>query len=134
MAPDPEEFFDLDAAAATLLANASDTRIMLRVLVGQLSDVLGPRLVVERSGGRFSRSREISSVEVSVGDDVLRADVGGASVQCTIARVSGGIRIRREQVDMGNWLTRLLQALRDEAAHSEAARQALESIVIGGAT
>ena len=132
MAPDPEEFFDLDAAAATLLANASDTRIMLRVLVGQLSDVLGPGLVVERSGGRFSRSREISSVEVSVGDDVLRADVSGASVQCTIARVSGGIRIRREQVDMGNWLTRLLQALRDEAAHSEAARQALESIVIGG--
>ena len=39
---------------------------------------------------------------------------------------------RSEKVDMDTWLNRLLAALKAEAAHSQAVRQALESIVIGG--
>jgi hypothetical protein len=33
---------------------------------------------------------------------------------------------------MDEWITRLLQALRAEATHSDKARMALENIVIGG--
>jgi hypothetical protein len=35
-------------------------------------------------------------------------------------------------VYMDQWITRLLQALQAEAAHSDKARLALENIVIGG--
>jgi hypothetical protein len=49
-----------------------------------------------------------------------------------IGHSSGGIRIRSEAVDVDGWLARLLAALEAEAAHSQAVRLALETIVIGG--
>ena len=123
--------FDLDMAVATLQSNSTDVRIMLKLLVSQLSEVLGTRIQVERAGGRIRRSDEIKSVQIILGDDTLRAEVEGAGVRCSIGHASGGIRIRSEQVGMDAWLARLLTTLNDEAAHSEQTRLALEHIVIG---
>ena len=124
--------FDLSMAVAQLASNSTDLRIMLKLLVAQLADVLGDRIVVERAGGRFRKSEDIKSVRVTLGDDVLEAVVEGATVRCSIGHSSGGIRIRSEQVGMDEWLTRLLTTLQAEAAHSEQTRRALENIVIGG--
>ena len=129
-----DDAFDLDMAAAMLQSNATDVHIMLKVLSGQLAEVLGPKVVVERAGGRFRKSDEVKALEVTLGDDVMRAQVDGGSVRCSVAHSSGGIRIRSESVDLDSWLKRLLTALQLEAAHSEGARQALERIVIGGSS
>ncbi|HLM96146.1 MAG TPA: hypothetical protein VK283_07505 [Acidimicrobiales bacterium] len=129
-----DDAFDLDMAAATVQSNATDVHIMLKVLAGQLAEVLGPRVVVERAGGILRKSNDVKALEVTLGDDVLRAQVEGASVRCSVAHSSGGIRIRSESVDLDTWLKRLLAALQQEAAHSEGARQALERIVIGGSS
>jgi len=123
--------FDLSMAVSQLASNSTDLRIMLKLLVSQLSDALGGRITVERAG-RFRKSDEIKSVRVSLGDDTLEATVEGGTVRCSIGHSSGGIRIRSEQVGMDVWLTRLLSTLQAEAAHSEQTRQALENIVIGG--
>ena len=123
--------FDLSTAISQLASNNTDVRIMLKVLVSQLADVLGDRMVVERAR-RFRKSDEVRSVRVSLGDDTLEAVVEGATVRCTIGHSSGGIRIRSQQVSMDEWLTRLLSALQSEAANSERTRAALENLVIGG--
>jgi hypothetical protein len=118
-------------AISTLQSNGSDLRIMLKVLVSQLGDVLGNRIVVEHGGGRFRKSDEIKSVKITLDNDTLQADVDGSTVRCTIGHASGGIRIRSEQVGMEAWLARLLTILHAEASHSEQTRLALEHIVIG---
>ena len=123
--------FDLSMAISSLQSNSTDSRIMLKLLVAQLSEVLGDRIRVERAGGRLRKSEEIKSLQIVLGDDTLRADVDGATVRCSIGHASGGIRIRSEQVGMDAWLTRLLTILNREAAHSEQTRLALENIVIG---
>jgi hypothetical protein len=123
--------FDLSMAVSQLASNSSDLRLMLKLLVGQLSDALGDRISVERAG-RFRKSDEIKSVRISLGDDTLEAVVDGGTVRCTIGHSSGGIRIRSEKVGIDAWLTRLLTTLQSEAASSEQTRQALENIVIGG--
>jgi hypothetical protein len=123
--------FDLSLAVSQLASNDTDVRIMLKVLVAQLADVLGDRMVVERAG-RLRKSDEIKSVRVTLGDDTLEAAVEGATVRCTVGHSSGGIRIRSQQVGMDGWLTRLLSALQSEAANSERTRLALENLVIGG--
>jgi hypothetical protein len=123
--------FDLSMAVSSLQSNSTDSRMMLKLLVAQLAEVLGGRIVVERAGGRFRKSDEIRSVQITLGNDTLRADVDGPTVRCTIGHASGGIRIRSEQVAMDAWLTRLLTILHSEAAHSEQTRVALENIVIG---
>ena len=124
--------FDLELAVSSLASSGTDVRLMLRLLVDQLAPALGGRLVVDRGGGFLRRSEEIRAIQVALANDVLRAEVEGGTVRCTIGHSSGGIRIRSEQVDMGTWLTRLLTTLQSEAAHSEQTRQALENIVIGG--
>ena len=122
--------FDLSMAVSQMASNSTDLRIMLKLLVAQLSEVLGDRIAVERAG-RLRRSDEFKSVRITLGDDTLEALVDGGSVRCSIGHSSGGIRIRSEQVPMDAWLTRLLTTLQSEAANSEQTRLALESIVIG---
>ena len=130
--PTEDPAFDLSMAVSQLASNTTDARIMLKLLASQLADALGDRLEVERAGGRFRKSDEIKCVRVLLGDDTLEAVVEGATVRCSIGHSSGGIRIRSQQVAMGEWLTRLLSALQSEAAASERTRLALENLVIGG--
>jgi hypothetical protein len=130
-ADDEDASFDLSMAVSQLASNNTDVGIMLKLLVSQLSDVLGDRMVVERAG-RLRKSDEIKSVRITLGDDTLEAAVEGASCRCTIGHSSGGIRIRSQLVGMDEWLTRLLSSLQSEAANSERTRTALENLVIGG--
>jgi hypothetical protein len=123
---------DLELAAASLRADSSDVRILVKVLADQLEGALGSRLQVKRAGGKFRRTEEIRSVAIAMGDDQFDAEVDGDVLRCTIGHSSGGIRIRSEKVDVDVWLARLLASLKIEADHSQAMRQALETIVIGG--
>jgi hypothetical protein len=123
---------DLRMAAASLRSNSSDVHILLKALCDELSDTLGERLHIERGGGRFHKSDAISSVTISIAGSQFEAVVDGAALQCHVGHVSGGIRIRSETVDIDQWILRLLEALKDEATHSDSARRALENIVIGG--
>jgi hypothetical protein len=127
-----DESFDLELAAASLRADRSDVRILVKALADKLAGALGPRLEVKRSGGRFRKSDEIRSIRISLDDDLFDAEVDGTSLRCTVGHTSGGIRIRSERVDVDAWLARLLAVLRAEADHSQAVRLALESMVIGG--
>jgi hypothetical protein len=126
--------FDLELAAAQLRAEGSDVHILVKALVDQLSEALGPRLQVQRAGGRLRRSNEIRSLSITLEDDRFDAEVDGPILRCAIGHSSGGIRIRSEKVDVDAWLARLLTVLRTEADHSQAVRLALENIVIGGNT
>ncbi|HXX88975.1 MAG TPA: hypothetical protein VEI83_01970 [Acidimicrobiales bacterium] len=134
MEPGESDAFDLDLAAASLRADGKDVGMMLELLSQTLKEAVGRRLVVERSKGLLKRSAEIRALEVTLGDDQLRVEVDGPTVRCTIGHSSGGIKIRSTQVDMDEWVRRLLQGLKAEANHSEAARLALEHIVLGGAS
>ena len=69
-------------AVSQLASNGTDLRIMLKLLVSQLSDALGGRITVERAGGRFRKSDEIKSVRISLDDDTLEAAVDGGTVRC----------------------------------------------------
>jgi hypothetical protein len=89
-------------------------------------------MTVQRAGGRFRKSDEIRALRIVLDDDQFEADVEGDSLACSIAHSSGGIRIRSQKVDVDEWITRLLAALKAEAAHSQSVREALEGIVIGG--
>jgi hypothetical protein len=127
-----DDSMDLELAAASLRADGTDVRILVKVLADQLADALGSRLEVQRSGGRFRKSDEIRSIRISIDDDQFEAEVDGDTLRCTVGHSSGGIRIRSEKVSVDVWITRLLGVLKAEAAHSESVRRALETIVIGG--
>ena len=128
---DEDQSLDIDMLASSLQADSGDVRMLLKALVTRLSGALGDRLKVERARRAAApNGRDPPSNGLHRGRHP-RAAVNGTEVNCTVARSSGGIRIRSTKVTMDEWLRRLLGALRDEAASSSATRQALESIVIG---
>lgn len=127
-----DDSYDLTLAASTLRANTSDVHVLLKALSSELAESLGPRLRLEYAGGRFRKSDVIAALHISMGNDSFDAVVEGPVLRCSVGHSSGGIRIRSENVEMDEWIVRLLGALQTEAAHSESARLALEHIVIGG--
>jgi hypothetical protein len=127
---------DLEMAAAALLANNKDVKMMLRVLGKTLQDTVGDRVEIVRQGGGLLHrpSEDVKSITVHLGPDDYEAQLGGRSVQCSVARSSGGIRIRNEQLPVEQWLGRLLGALQKEAVNNQSARTALQNVILGGNT
>lgn len=129
MSGDP---LDLELATTALLADTRDLRNLLKLLARQLAGALGDRVEVQREGGLLRRSDEVRSLRVRIGDDQFVAEAAKQQVATTIGHDSGGIRIRTERVTPDQWLSRLLQELQKEAEVNQAARMAIESLVMGG--
>ncbi len=129
---DSDGSYDLNLAAATLRANASDVRSLVKALFDELSDTLGDRLSAQRNSRHLRKSSELTSLHATLGNDQFEATVDGSSLRCSVGHYSGGIRIRSESLDVVEWVLSLLGALQAEARHTASARPALEKIVIGG--
>lgn len=123
---------DLDLLASSIRAEGGDVRTLVNALVTRLSSALGERMQVDRAG-RFRRGDEIQKISVQLGDDLLEATIERGALTCTASRSVGGIKIRTARVGTDEWLRKLLGALREEAATTQATRLALESLVIGDA-
>lgn len=125
---------DMQMAAAALLADSKDVKMMLRVLARTLQSTLPERVEVTRpTGGLLHRqSEEIKAVTAHLGQDDYVAELEGHGVKCSVGRSSGGIRIRNEEVPVEQWLTRLLDALQVLAVENQSARAALQNVIVGG--
>ncbi len=129
MSQDP---LDLELATTAILADTHDVRGLLEMLARQLSATLGSKVTVEREGGILRKSKQIRALRVAFGAKTFVAEVARGSVVTAIALESGGIRIRTDKVEMGDWLAGLLAELQVAASSNQASRMALEQIVNGG--
>jgi hypothetical protein len=125
---------DLELSVAAVLANNQDVKLLLRVLGKSLQDSLGDRVEIKHAGGGLRHRKEgdeVQAIVVRLDPDEYEAHLDGHTIRCTAGRSSGGIRIRNEQLPVDQWLQRLLGALQQEATGNQAARQALEDLVVG---
>jgi hypothetical protein len=122
---------DFDLSAAGLRADGSDLRISVAVLAGKLESSLPRNTRVERRGsGLLGRGqKQVRRIEVNLGETSYELIVDGDRVQGSRERKVGGIAIKREQLDAGQWVSELAAQLRDEAERSAEARAALEKLV-----
>ncbi len=125
---------DIEIATAALLADNKDAGMMLGVLANSLKESLGPQMeIIASSRGRLRRQPDqIKRIRIRLDQDDYEADFVDGRLTCTVGHTSGNIRIRTEQIPIEQWLSRLLTALQKEAATNQAARAALERVVIGG--
>ena len=122
---------DFDLSAAGLRADGSDLRISVAVLASKLESSLPARTRVERRGGGLlgRGEKQVRRVEVNLGETSYELTVEGDRVQGSRERKVGGIAIKREQLDAGQWVSELAAQLREEAERSAEARTALERLV-----
>lgn len=128
MTPD-ESALDMDLLAASLRADSSDLGAFVESMAAKLEEAVPGRVRVERHRSGMFGPKSVRSVSVDLGDQrlELRAERGGVQTRC--AKLSAGIVLKNEALEIDAWLATLGEALAAEANRSEATRQALERLL-----
>jgi hypothetical protein len=121
---------DLDLVAAALRADLSDIAAFVEGLATRLELALPGIAQINRSSSGFRGPKLVSEIIVQAGDERLQLQRNGAQVRTSRCRVSGGITIKTEALDIDSWLAALSVAVAGEAARSERTRLALQQIVL----
>jgi hypothetical protein len=121
---------DLDLIAASLRIDAGDLDAFVESLALKLEEVLPYGVRVERRRAGLRGPKLVRRMAVDAGGlrFELRADNGAVDTRCS--RMSGGIVLKTESVEIDAWLTGLGEALADEARRSQTTRQALERLLL----
>jgi hypothetical protein len=124
-----DEFsFDLDAAG--LRADGPDLVVAVEVLARKLEDSLPKATTVQRRSRRmFSKDKVVESIEVRLGTTRYGLTLDGEDVSADRQQEVRGVVIKREPLDVADWVGALAAQLREQAADSAEARTALEKLV-----
>ena len=123
---------DIDLVSASLRADMSDVGAFVESLAAKLEEMLPGLVRVDRAKRGFRGPKLVRSISVDVDGGRLqlhRRD--GEVLDCSCARVSGGIVLKTDEIDFDAWLDQLGRALAAEADKSQRTRQALERLLLG---
>ncbi|MGH9207671.1 MAG: hypothetical protein ACRD1G_14140 [Acidimicrobiales bacterium] len=120
---------DLELLSAALRADTADLDVFFEVLGTKLTGVLGDRVRIERQGGGLRRGHRLNVISVHLGDDRLELSGRKGVIVARIAHEVRGVVLRTEEVDLPEWLDRLVQDLEAESRRSASTRAALEALL-----
>jgi hypothetical protein len=120
---------DLDLLAASLRADSSDLHAFVESMAAKLEEAVPGRVRVDRRRSGMFGPREVRSVSIDLSDRRLELRADGGRVETRCARLSGGIVLKNEELEIDAWLATLSEALAAEASRSEATRRALERLL-----
>jgi hypothetical protein len=120
---------DLDLLAASLRADSSDLSAFVESLAAKLEEAVPGRVRVERRRTGMFGPKTVRGLSVDLDDRRLELRAHSGGVQTRWAKLSGGIVLKNETVEIDAWLAMLSEALANEASRSEATRQALERLL-----
>lgn len=130
MGPEESSSPDLDLVAAALRADLGDIAAFVEGLATRLELALPGLVQVRRAKSGFRGPKVVTEIEVQAGPDRLALRRDGGLIKTTRARVSGGIVIKTEDLDVDGWLSALSVAVADQAQRSERTRLALQQLVL----
>ena len=123
-----EPSFDLDAAG--LRADGADLATGVEVLAAKLEGALPQECRVERRRrSLFDRRQEVRAIEVRLGTNRYALRLERGDVSAMREQEVRGVVIKREPLDLASWVQGLADQLREQAATSARAREALERLV-----
>lgn len=129
MAPEPDSV-DLDLVTASLRADTTDLEAFVEALAVKLEDVLPGRVRIDRRRSGLRGPKVVRAIAIDAGDRRLELTSDGGVLETRGSRLSGGIVLKTELLDIDAWLLAVSEALAAEAGRSEKTRQALERLLI----
>jgi hypothetical protein len=131
MASSEGDPLELDLLAASLRTDSDDLGTFIESLAVKLEQALPGLTRVQRGRRGLVGAKEVRAISVQSGDQQLELiRDGGNRVQARRARVSGGIVLKTETIDIDSWMEALTALLAAEAAHNERTRQALARLLL----
>ena len=123
--------FDIDLLAASLRTDMSDLGAFVEGLAVKLADALPGKVRVNRVRRGLMGPKIVRAITVDAAGtrlELVRSERD--EIESRRARVSGGIVIKSDVLEIDAWLGALGEALAAEARRSERTRQALERLLI----
>jgi hypothetical protein len=123
---------DFDLVAASLRADAADTRGFLEALAVRLEEALPEQTEVERRARRLlSREKVVRRIAVDAGESryVLEPDARGG-VEARRSAAVRGIVLKTDPLPLEEWIDALARDLADQARATEQGRVALERLLL----
>jgi hypothetical protein len=123
---------DFDLVAASLRSDAADTRGFVEALAVRLETALPGQTQVKRRSKRFlSGEKVVRSIEVDAGGSRygLSMDERGG-VAATRSAAVRGIVVKKDPLELGEWIDALARDLTEQAQASEQGRLALERLLL----
>ncbi|MGI8802205.1 MAG: hypothetical protein ACR2KV_08540, partial [Solirubrobacteraceae bacterium] len=118
---------DFDLSAASLRADGAELGNVVEVLAAKLEEALPDRTEVRRRGRRpLSRDRRVDAVEVNLASRFLLEAAAGRFT-CSRQKIVGGISIKRDVLELGDWLRALTEELDASSGESARARAGVKS-------
>jgi len=122
---------DIDALAASLRADASDTAAFLEALATRLEGALPGQVDVDRKGRRFGGAKRVRRIAVRIGDAHYEIEGDGGALTARRRNVVRGIALKSEDLGVDAWIDGLSADLLELAQSSERGRVALERLITG---
>jgi len=121
---------EIDLLSASLRADSADLGAFAEALARRFEDAL-PRQtrVIRERRGFLSREKAVREVTLDVDGDRYCLRNRAGAVEATRARLSGGIALKSEPLEVPEWIDALTGALAREAQRSGEAQQALQRML-----
>jgi hypothetical protein len=122
---------DFDLVAASLRADAADSRGLAEALAIRLETALPSQTrVVRRSKSFLSRDKVVRAIEVDAGENryALRVDDHGG-LETTRSAAVRGIVLKNDPLPLDEWIDALARDIADQARTSAQGREALERLL-----
>jgi hypothetical protein len=120
---------DIDLITASFRAESADVATFVEALAAKLEEAVPNAVQVERRRGGLRGPKLVRRITVDAGDRRLELRTSGAEIDPRCSRLSGGIVLKSETVDIETWLTALSETLAVQAKRSQTTRQALERLL-----
>ena len=128
--PEDDEI-DIDLLAASLRADRSDLGAFVEALAVKLEQAVPGAVKVERRRDGLFGAKLVRRIALDAGGRRLELTTDGAALQTFSSSLSGGIVLKRQELDTDGWLLALGEALAEQARRSQTTRQALERLLNG---
>jgi hypothetical protein len=130
MAFEDDPSVQLDLIAASLRADLADIDTFVEGLATKLEQAIPGAVDVQRARNGFRGPKAVVRIAVNAGGDRLELRREHGQLVAIRARVSGGIVLKTEELDLDRWLEVLTETLATQAGRSEQTRQALERLLL----
>ena len=116
--------------AASLRADAGDTRAFVEALARKLENALPSRVHVDRRSGLFSHEHPVQRIQVQLGDWAYELICGpGSTVDTRRTHLVRGVALKSEQIGLDEWIDTLSAELAELAQHSAQDHAALRRLL-----
>ena len=123
---------DFDLIAASLRADAADSRGLAEALAVRLETALPTQTRIHRRSRKLlSREKVVKAIEVDAGENRYALAVGDSgALETTRSAAVRGIVLKNDPLPLDEWIDSLARDIAEQARASEQGRQALERLLL----